>query len=577
LGLFSGTDIQASEIISSQEIAIQVEDANKNHILDSWFYGYDRRKETFPLLDNYFWSSLVTKSSHEGEEIQSVIPGIGMLANSRRDLVNVNLRSPRKESLLSRGSDPGAGAMSEYYNTRFVASKEITIGAEIFVSYGENWSETLEETHGLIPLQPLQQHFMVADSRLKRFWDFIDGDPESDLSHDLWDLMTNHPWKESTEEQRVRLALPERLKEVPVFVENGCAKSSLSDRVRSIEWLEEHGRCVDTIYSAMSNIPQAGRGAFSQRRIPRDSVVTTVPLIHLDRRYTRIFSREKNPQTDVVRPKYVGEQLIRNYVYGHPDSSVLLFPASPVVNYINHDSDNANVELRWSNMSTHQLSWLDMLPEDLMKQGRSGLVMEFVALRDIAPNEEILMDYGPLWEEAWEIHMSNFVSPVDAEDYIPSSQFNDFYDWIDPQFELPENIFVGCYVNPKRMIKIEEQNDIPEFIWRDSPNIYVMERYIYRCQVTKRIQRLPYSELRKNTIMPQDVDYEAKVFFNDDNPTEFCLVKGIPRRAIEYFDQNYTSNQFLRSTFRHEIGLKDNLVPDAWRDLKREESTHDEF
>ena len=34
-----------------------------------------------------------------------------------------------------------------------------------------------------------------------------------------------------------------------------------------------------------------------------------------------------------------------------------------------------------------------------------GLVLEMFALRDIRPNEEVLLDYGPVWRRAWDAHI----------------------------------------------------------------------------------------------------------------------------------------------------------------------------
>ena len=518
---------------------------------------------------------MVTKASYEAEEIQSVVPGIGMLANSHSGLVNVELRPPQKSDMFSRIRDPAAGAVSDYHSAGFVSSDDISAGSEIFVSYGDDWFTAREEEYGPIPLLG---DYMTADSRLEKFWDIVDEDPHSRLAHDLWDFMTDHPWKDSEVEHRVQLALPKTLEEVSVFVKEGCARASLHSSARSTEWLQEHGTCVDNIRPGMSSLSQAGRGAFATRRMLKDTTVALVPMVHLDRRYTQVWTSEKNPETRTIRPKYLGEQLIKNYVYGHPESSVFLFPTSPAVNYINHNSKNANVELRWSNTSSHQSAWLDMLPVDLMKQDRSGLVMELVALSNISPNQEILLDYGALWESAWKKHAANFTPPTGAEDYVPASHFNDFFGWIDPGFAPPENVFVGCYVNPRTIRRIGGNTEILEFTWRSSPNIFSMSRYVHRCEVVQRDERHPHSELRKDTIMPQDIVYQAKVYYDGDNdPDAYWLVHNIPRRAIECFDRNYTSNQFLRNAFRHEIGLPDHLVPEAWRDLRDQNEDHDEL
>jgi len=45
-----------------------------------------------------------------------------------------------------------------------------------------------------------------------------------------------------------------------------------------------------------------------------------------------------------------------------------------------------------------------------------------------------------------------------------------------------------------------------------------------------------------------------------------AVIRQVPRRAIEFFDDEYTSDLTLTRAFRHEIGLPDHLLPPAWAD-----------
>jgi hypothetical protein len=40
---------------------------------------------------------------------------------------------------------------------------------------------------------------------------------------------------------------------------------------------------------------------------------------------------------------------------------------------------------------------------------------------------------------------------------------------------------------------------------------------------------------------------------------------GVPRDAIRFWDLPYTSDLQLRNAFRHEIGIPDSILPEAWR------------
>ena len=89
-----------------------------------------------------------------------------------------------------------------------------------------------------------------------------------------------------------------------------------------------------------------------------------------------------------------GHQIFLNYCYGHPESSLLLFPYSPAINYVNHHYTKYNAELRWSNHASHKTEWLKMAPRELAVLDHTGLLMDMVAIRDIEVGEEVYLNYG---------------------------------------------------------------------------------------------------------------------------------------------------------------------------------------
>jgi hypothetical protein len=86
---------------------------------------------------------------------------------------------------------------------------------------------------------------------------------------------------------------------------------------------------------------------------------------------------------DDTRILWKGDQLLLNYCYGNPLTSLLFFPYSPAVNAINHGQP-PNVALRWSNHSdAKMMGWSTR--ELLAHNMKAGLMMELYALTDIAP------------------------------------------------------------------------------------------------------------------------------------------------------------------------------------------------
>merc|ERR1712194_616961 len=132
--------------------------------------------------------------------------------------------------------------------------------------------------------------------------------------------------------------------------------------------------------------------------------------------------------------RYTKPDLVLNYSFGHRNSTLLLTPYGAMVNYINHksanDGDGPNVRIQWPDreMVAHKPEWLtkdlDFLRDSTDK---IGLSFDYIALRDIKEGDEITMDYGDEWDNAWKEHVANWVPPEDADGYLHSSKFETKY------------------------------------------------------------------------------------------------------------------------------------------------------
>merc|ERR1712150_18066 len=49
----------------------------------------------------------------------------------------------------------------------------------------------------------------------------------------------------------------------------------------------------------------------------------------------------------------------------------------------------------------------------------------------------------------------------------------------------------------------------------------------------------------------------------------FRFVKNLPRKMIYFVNEPYKSDYFIEGVFRHEIGIRDEIFPDAWKNLKK--------
>lgn len=80
-------------------------------------------------------------------------------------------------------------------------------------------------------------------------------------SNDLLDLVRNSIISEyRTYVAMEKIETHAQIEEV--IARNGTAQFSVE--LRSQEWFEKHGQCMDHVYYKDSSIPQAGKGAFSR-------------------------------------------------------------------------------------------------------------------------------------------------------------------------------------------------------------------------------------------------------------------------------------------------------------------------
>jgi hypothetical protein len=135
---------------------------------------------------------------------------------------------------------------------------------------------------------PLPLNFKAADRLIRNFVgrkqklkDKQKTGEDEEFWNDLWGLVTEQGriWETS----RNLNALPDnQTMFTPEFFANGgSGKQHLDRSMRDISWLEEHGQCMDNIKSGQSENPDAGRGAFANRFIPKASLVAPAPLIHV--------------------------------------------------------------------------------------------------------------------------------------------------------------------------------------------------------------------------------------------------------------------------------------------------------
>jgi SET domain len=378
-----------------------------------------------------------------------------------------------------------------FVGLHFVAPNDIPAGSELFDDYGESYFNGQKYKHEYIPLSRDHEH---ANHILAQLDEMTDSDFSSSLAVDVWKMITltrpedrpiikglpasltdvvsllkgnglsldsvdihfakiykasnaavaQKAWEmlrnlvSRDEPERVLHAIPKQLSDFPRAIEQGTAKFSLTGHsdTRSLDWLATNGRCIDNLKPGKSEIPQAGYGAFATRRMRKGQVVAPIPVAQGHRKQMELYDvlNQRDPNSKF---SLGGQQLIINYGFGHAESSLLLFPYSPVVNYLNHNFTSYNAELKWSDLSAQRIGWFEKSPDEISKIPELGLVLELVATRDIEAGEEVLIDYGSKWETAWKDHVERWKPPKAASSYVPASTLNARGEWISNKSRNP--------------------------------------------------------------------------------------------------------------------------------------------
>jgi hypothetical protein len=317
--------------------------------------------------------------------------------------------------------------------------------------------------------------------------------------------------------------------------------------------LLQSGYCLDNLRPKKSKIKHTGRGAFTTRQLEEGMIVAPVPVLPISRASLQTKSSDGTSS----------HQLLLNYCFGHINSSTLLYPYGPWVNLVNHYTE-PNVKLQWPN---------GQIPSTTVENIDEGFsfMMELVAIKDIQAGEEIYMDYGRSWEEAWFQHVQQW--KPDEEQYSPAYVIDDTIRLLRTEAEqkdhpYPQNVETSCFyrysdrTDEEKDRKENSANDkVMSFKWKATKGLFDLKN-LRPCNVLKRKEdakgRSVYAVRMFNRPGLDETELIPK--------GEMHLVTHVPRNAVRFTDKPGSTDQHLPGAFRHEINLKNDVFPEAWID-----------
>jgi hypothetical protein len=584
-GLFAGRRYQENETLPNSELAIPMIDFVEDYNRDTPLHD-----AIIEFFENHLWTGEYAGSQWEGNHSSPVvIPGIGVLANyhtggSNVDFAQASVLLRDRESFTNPGkAHPSRGAITPYYDVTLHATSDIPAGMELLADFGGVWdgNYTDDVYQDTIHRYDYEQADKIIDA-LVEFYQDIDTD-NFELQQDILDFMLHNVLGTvaGKHAKTIRSLIPDNPKKLKVVqAAGGSFLYRYADMIRTPQWLRKNGICLNALKAGVSTIPNAGRGAFSAREIRRRETIAITPMLHIADKdlltmYPIISSGPDGKRDYDRQAKPIGKQLLMNYCFGHPESSMLLFPLGSMITLINHNHKEPNAYITWSKRNDNNLpnqhEHHDMTVAEMAGVDKVVLVMKVVALKEIGPDEEIFLDYGTEWEKAWqdyhikwEMGKEPMPHPLKAEDIraFYAKRPLETRDVTLPHNPYPPNLATACFLRTRErpdgfpMINPQSGWDITE--WYEPADNSSFEDY-------------KGSRLKVVDVLDRK---EAPGFFY--NYTVVARISAnlvqevvdVPHAACTFVDAAYQSDIHMRGAFRHPIGILDNHWPQAWRDLR---------
>lgn len=293
------------------------------------------------------------------------------------------------------------------------------------------------------------------------------------------------------------------------------------------------------------------------------SLVAPAPLLHIpDRDVLNMYADKIDPFTHEEyrdSSKLIGRQLLLNYCFGHRSSSMLLCPYGFQTAFINHNGTSPNAKIIWSTDSMyHNSSFLEQPVKHFDNLWNPVLGFDYVALRDIQEGEEITINYGAQWEQAWTSHLQSWVPPKGYERFIPPQELNadrtsPLRTYHEDKTMYTDHIDLYCEFSNNSIEKKKRVWDEEEFNTNDHKVYRILER-------TKIHEEGEPDYYLYNVDLLVEIDGDVEQFM-------LYTVTNVPRDAISFYYKHYHSDMFVKGAFRHEMMIPDDIFPSAWQNL----------
>jgi hypothetical protein len=261
LGIFTAVAKSKGDSIGNGDKAIPIVDLY-------WHNGYydegndeevEESIDIFDPLKDYLWHGIGMGMDYESEnddDISAFWPGIDAMVNCHAGLVNAEKATPvYNEVGMHRNVHPGAGAVTPYSASLTTVIRDIPAGGEIFKEYGDDWF-TSRDKFWDIPLPDNYADIVTLMSDFRTMMEDLElSEKQSAVIYDELILPMKKIWKSRTLNALHDFSW-EDMKRAIIAQDIGVLLQK--NATRSIDWLDEHGKCIDHIIFGRSTIEGAG-------------------------------------------------------------------------------------------------------------------------------------------------------------------------------------------------------------------------------------------------------------------------------------------------------------------------------
>ena len=511
-----------------------------------------------PILHDYtIPGRFVDREEHEAAAIAY---GVTSLLNGDATQTRVNivpLFAKHNQESHEHHHHYSYGASTQYHSMQYKVIEDIPAHAELLEYYGDEWFHKRPDYHHV----PLSEDYQQAHELL-RVWHRLEDSVSKELHRIMYSTMRNE-----ASSLRLKNALPVTYEEGLRAAQEGPEYLTLEHQAKHIEkrqseGIPPEGRCLQGGGIEIRESPQLYRGqaAYATRIFKEGDLLTGSPLLHIVNG-TSLFqlshqvwnSHTREYETVVSENQH---QLLMNYCWGHAESTLLLCPYASVVGVMNHyqntdsrinsKTETPNVGVRWA-PDGHMNHRSSLLQESLTTLGElthSGLALDYYALREIQPGEELVLDYGKSWLKSWEKHVRNWKDDKTARDFNmegPMILRTQEEQEVNP---YPLNIEMRCHPDllssyvPKKAEWYDPYGEPIQGLECD-----ILERYVWNGRIS----------------------YLVHVTYTESDTVRYLHISEVQRSFIRFADRP-SEPLHHRDAFRHPMHLPDELFPTQWKD-----------